>query len=145
MTELPPENEPPPYPGQQPYQGQQPYEGQGQHYPAPAPTPQTPYGAGIPPNHPQATASMVMGIVSVVLVMFCCLPLGPVAWIMGSKAVKEIDANPAMWGGRSNANAGKILGIVATGLFVFFVVIFVGVVIALGIAESGNANFDSDF
>ena len=149
MNDSPTGNEPPAFPGQQPEPTPQPYLGQtpqvpeGQQYPPP--TPQAPYGAGMPPNHPQATASLVMGVASLVLVLFCALPLGPIAWIMGSKAVKEIDANPTMWSGRSNANTGRILGIVATCLFVLAVLAFVGFVVALGIAESGNANFDPDF
>lgn len=118
-------NMPPPYPGQEPYQGQ------GQQYPPVNPTPygqpagsQSPYG-GAKPQHPQATTTLVLGIVSIVLVFMCCLPLGIAPWIMGSKAIKQVDANPGMYEGRGQLVAGKVMGIVSTVLFVVGIIVFV--------------------
>ncbi len=56
--------------------------------------------------------------------------VAPVAWIIGAKAVKEIDANPGRYGGRSEANAGKIMGIVGTCLLVLALLALTAFVVA---------------
>ncbi len=63
-------------------------------------------------DHPQATTILVMGILGLVL----CQVLGPFAWSMGNKALREIDASQGLLGGRETVNIGRILGIVATAL-----------------------------
>lgn len=80
-----------------------------------------------PDNHPRAITVLVLGIVSLV----CCGFLGPVAWILGNRAVAEIDANPSVYGGRTQANVGRILGIVATVLLILGIISWI-VIIALG-------------
>ena len=70
--------------------------------------------------------------------MFCggiTLVLSPFAWRIGAKAVREIDANPGMYGGRDQANAGRIMGIIGTVLLVLGVLGLIGL-IGLGIASS---------
>jgi uncharacterized membrane protein YjgN (DUF898 family) len=67
-----------------------------------------------PPNHPQATSTLVLGILGLVV----CAVIAPFAWSMGSKTVQEIDASGGRWGGRSEANSGRILGMVGTILLV---------------------------
>ncbi|MEU1995834.1 DUF4190 domain-containing protein [Nocardia gamkensis] len=81
------------YPPQQPY-----------GYPA--------YGAYGPQDHPRATTILILGILSLVLCQF----IGPVAWVMGKRALNEIDASGGTIGGRGNVNAGYICGIIATAL-----------------------------
>lgn len=140
MTENPPNPDdfptPPPYPGQQPYQGQQPYGGQPQQYPG-APSPQ--YSGQGMQKHPRATTALVLGIVSLVFGFLCGLGalLGPFAWVIGGKAVKEIDANPGVWAGRSEANTGRILGIIATVLLILSV-IAIAVLVGFGILAALN-------
>lgn len=74
-------------------------------------TPQYLPGYGPPaPDHPQATLILIFGILGVVGITV----LGPVAWILGNNALKEIDASNGMIGGRGNVNAGRICGIIAT-------------------------------
>lgn len=91
--------------------------------PQPPPAPQ--YGGHSPrPQHPQAVLALVLGIVSLV----ACGLIGPFAWSIGGKAVREIDASGGALDGRTMAQAGKICGIVATvllaiGLFVFVIFI----------------------
>ena len=46
------------------------------------------------------------------------LIVSPVAWVLGAKAVREIDASPGRYGGRDRAQAGKIMGIIGTVLLV---------------------------
>ena len=68
-------------------------------------------GYGPPaPNHPQATTVLILGILGLVL----CGIIGPFAWVMGNRVVGEIDASGGRWGGRSEANIGRVLGIVVT-------------------------------
>lgn len=82
------------------------------------------YAYMVPPKHPQATTSMVLGIISVAGGLLCWLPmlLSPVAWIMGAKSVRAIDESRGALTGRSEAMAGKVLGIIGT------------VMLALGVA-----------
>jgi len=139
----PPNHDPYQDPNRDPYQGQyaqqQPdpsYSGQYpyQPYQGPYPEPQyyPPYRP--PQDHPQATTALILGIVGVVV----CQVVAPFAFHLGRKAMREIDASGGTIGGRGNAQAGYVLGIVGTvllGLTVLFVVGY-GIFIALAIASS---------
>ena len=61
----------------------------------------------------RATLILVFGILGLVV----CAPLGIAAWIMGNGDLKEMDAGAMDPTGRSNTNAGRICGIIATILF----------------------------
>ena len=78
-----------------------------------------PYYYPQPPKHPQAVTAMVLGIIGLTGLMFCvtCF-VAPVAWVIGAKTVKAIDASGGAYGGRSEANAGKIMGIIGTILLI---------------------------
>lgn len=81
---------------------------------------------GLPrPSHPQATTVLVLGILGLVL----CQLVGPFAWQMGNRVVREIDASGGQYDGREMANIGRILGIVATALMAL--VLLVAIVGAL--------------
>jgi len=97
--------------------------------PPPMPLAQPPYAA--PPNHTQATTVLVLGILSLVV----CGIIGPFAWTMGNRVVREIDSSGGALGGRTEANVGRILGIVATVLIVVGLVLVVGL-FALGAVVS---------
>lgn len=88
---------------------------------------QGPYGSA--PDHHQSTTVMVLGIVSLVV----CQILGPVAWVMGNRVVREIDASGGRLGGRSSANAGRICGIIASVLLILSLVV-VAIVVVVAIA-----------
>lgn len=85
-----------------------------------------------PPDHPQATTVLVLGILGLAL----CQILGPFAWSMGNRVLREIDASGGRLGSREQANIGRILGIVSTVLLIagvgFFVLVAVLQVVALG-------------
>lgn len=89
------------------------------------------------PNHPSANTALVLGIVALGGGFVCGLPIlaGPFAWYMGAKVKREIDAEPMRYGGRGEANAGMILGIVATSLLALAVLTIV-VVIAIAAGTS---------
>jgi hypothetical protein len=99
--------------------------------------PQAPYGGyGAPPaDHHQATTVLVLGIISLVL----CQILGPFAWVMGNRVVREIDAAGGTVGGRSTANAGRICGIIASALLGLSILLLIGVVLVALVAASQSA------
>jgi Domain of unknown function (DUF4190) len=126
--------QPPPYGEQQPSYGQQPPEGFASYPPPYAPPVQGGYGQG-PENHPNATTALVLGIVGVI----CCSLTAPFAWVMGKKAMDEIDASGGRIGGRGNAQAGYVLGILGTILMVLAIVVTVIAVAVGGFAFTFNA------
>ena len=92
-----------------------------------------------PPDHPQTTTILILGICGLVL----CQVLGPFAWSMGNKALREIDASNGQVGGRDTVKVGRILGIIATvllglGLLAFVAFLVLAVVI-------GSTSSTSDF
>lgn len=109
--------------GYQPYGYEHGYQGQRPGY------------YGVPPNHPQSTMALTLGLVGLIGTMLCLLPavVGPFAWYIGAKAKKEIDASGGQLGGRGQAVAGYVLGIITSVLLVL-VVLAVGALIAIGIA-----------
>lgn len=82
-------------------------------YGPPAPgygAPPVGYGYGaLQEDHPQGVAILILGILGLVT----CQILGIVAWVMGNKALAEIDADPARYKNRGMVQAGRICGIVA--------------------------------
>jgi hypothetical protein len=93
-------------------------------------------GYGPPPDHPQSTTVLVLGIVSLVV----CQILGPFAWVMGNRVVKEIDAGRGSIGGRSSANAGRICGIIASVLLILSVVALVAIFAIAIVAGTSTSN-----
>lgn len=91
------------------------------------------YGQGYgQQDHPKATTALILGILSVVL----CQLLGPFAWRIGKRAVDEIDASGGRLTGRGSAQAGYILGIIATVLLVLGLVLAVFVVLGAILSAS---------
>ena len=106
------------------------------------------YGAPQAQAHPSATTAMVLGLIGLVGIMFCggiTLVLSPFAWVIGGRAVKEIDANPGRYSGRDQAQGGRIMGIIGTVLLILGVigiVLFIGLIaVGTGFSESGTSSF----
>ncbi len=157
---VPPPQNPYGQPYSQPYgqpqnqYGGQPYTPPPNPYPAPNEygAPQNPYGVpyqpayagGMLPDHPSATTSMVLGIVGLVGVALCggiTLVLAPFAWVIGAKAVREIDSQPGRYGGRDRAQGGKIMGIIGTVLLILGVVAIISfVVLAIAVGSSSGTD-----
>jgi len=104
--------------------------------PPPWQPPPPPYGQQ-PPGYPMPVAppatgksvtALVLGICGVVI---CPLILSVPAIIVGQSAKKEIDASQGRLGGRSQAQAGFILGIIGTVLGLL-VALLIAVVFAFG-------------
>jgi hypothetical protein len=116
--------------------------------------PQSPYGApyqpayagGQLPDHPSATTAMVLGIIGLAGLVFCAgitLVLSPAAWIVGGKAVREIDASGGRYTGRDRAAAGKVMGIIGTVLLalgILAIIAFVVLIVAVGSSDSGSSS-----
>lgn len=86
------------------------------------PTPQRLHGSR---DHPQGLTILVVGILSIVL----CPLLGPFAWTMGNKAMREIRFSGYHVPNAGLIKAGRILGIIASVLMVAWaalVVLLVG-------------------
>lgn len=111
--------------------------------PAPGQPPVAPYQFVPPPTHGRGLASMILGIVSLVLCFGYGLGLlgSPVAWWLGAKSLKEIDAAPGQYSGRGFAQTGQILGIVGTvllGLFLLAVLVILVIVVVVNADSSAT-------
>jgi hypothetical protein len=75
-----------------------------------------PYDGYAPPtgNHPQGTLILVLGIAGLLVAGI----ISPVAWILGSRALKEIRATGSHPANEQLIVVGRILGIVGTVLLV---------------------------
>ena len=104
-------------------------------YPAPMPGGYPP----VAPNHQQAITILVLGILSLV----ACQVLGPFAWVMGNRALVEIDAARGSLGGRDMVNAGRICGMVGTALLVLSVVFLLIWLLAAGSMIASSAGLGS--
>jgi hypothetical protein len=80
------------------------------------------------PEASQATTALVLGIVGLV----ACWVLAPVAWVIGRKEVRAIDAGLRPPENRSSARAGQILGIIGTVILVLAVP---AVILAVNLTE----------
>ena len=113
----------PPYPG--PYPGPSPY-APGPSYPS--------YPVMVAQKTPgEATASLVLGIVGLFVCPIICSLL---AIIFGIKARNMIDASGGYLGGRSQAQAGLVLGIVGMAIGTLGTIIYI---IALAAAGSSSS------
>ncbi|MBK8459130.1 MAG: DUF4190 domain-containing protein [Micropruina sp.] len=80
------------------------------------------------PEHPQATTVLVVGILSLVLFP----PLGPIAWVMGSRARREVAANPLRLRNGGSLTIGWVMGIISSVLMMLAVagfLFFLGLII----------------
>lgn len=122
----------PPAPYQPPYQqpwGPGPYPPGAYHQPHPG-------LLGYQQQHGGAATSMTLGIISLVAVavspLLCCVTLpaaltGPFGIALGSRALRDIDAEPGRYGNRSQATTGIITGAIGTalGLVLLVLLLFV--------------------
>ena len=118
-------------PGQYPQGGEQqtPY-GQPGQYPQggeqPAPygqQSQLPYGQPYgtpPPEHPQGTLILIFGILGIFITIFA-----PIAWYLGNKARKDIQAAGFQYSNEQNISVGRMLGKVFTILAIVGIVLLI--------------------
>lgn len=155
-----PPSYPPPAPpayGQQPYAQQQPPPGGWP--PPPPPTqpfplqaysygqPATPYG-GAPgyavPEDKSATTAMVLGIVGLAAGFTVCFGLGflvsPFALFMGLASKRRIDASGGQLGGRGNAQAGFIMGVLGTIMLALAILALIAIIVLIAVGVSQDSS-----
>lgn len=99
------------------------------HPPPPQYGHQPSYGGGHS-EHPRGTTILVLGILSLVL---CGLFTGIPAWVMGRKALHEIEHSPYPVSNRGTVKAGYICGMIGTILSAVVLVFYVIVaIVAVG-------------
>lgn len=123
MSTQPPFGPPDQPPFQPPGGGQPPF---GQPPPYGPPPGGPPFGQGPSENAPNAVLSLVLGIVGILL----CTIAAPFAWVLGKRAEEAVAANPGRYSGKDMATAGKVLGIIGTGLLALGIVVAIIFVIA---------------
>ena len=94
------------------------------------------------PDHPDATKAMVIGLIALVGGFTCYLPLalGPWAWVVGRRVVKEIDAQPGRYEGRGQAQAGFVMGVIATALLLLGALLILGLLALFVVAPAGTVS-----
>jgi hypothetical protein len=123
-------------PGQQYPQGAGQPAPYGQQSPMPygqQPYGQQPYGAA-PQEHPQGTMILIFGILGIFITIFA-----PIAWYMGNKAKKEIQASGIQFSNEQNISVGRMLGKIFTIIAIVSIVlvIILWIVIAVVAASQG--------
>ncbi len=91
---------------------------------------------GLQPEHPSATTVLVLGILGFIVGV-----TGPVAWIMGSKARKEVKAQPGRYRDGGTLQAGWILGIISTALMIVGLIFGVLYVLFILVVIAGAGGF----
>lgn len=145
-----------PGPGQPPYGAQPGYPAppaqpgyQQPGYPQPGYAPPPGWGyAPVAPDHPRATTALVLGLVGLIGGLACGLPLlaSPFAWWIGVKTRREIDAQPGV-GGRGQATAGMVTGIIGTVLLALSLALLVLIVVLAltgSFDDSGSVTYDTN-
>lgn len=113
----------------------------GPAYGPPGQPPLAPYQAVVPPpTHGRGLASMILGIVSLVLCFGYGIGLlgSPIAWWLGAKSLKEIDAVPGQYSGRGMAQAGQILGIIGTVLLGLYLLALIAILVIFVVVEANS-------
>ncbi|WP_035694505.1 CCC motif membrane protein [Flavobacterium soli] len=84
---------------------------------------------------PNATAVLVLGIISIVL-SFCYgifgIILGIIALVLSNKDLKLYNANPEIYNGIQNLRAGRICGIIGLSIGSLFFLILIAYLIFIG-------------
>ena len=84
------------------------------------------------PEHPSATTSLVLGILGIVGLW----PLGPIAWIVGAKAKREMLSNPGRWRPSGSLTAGVVLGVITTVLMALMLLAILFFVFLIAVASA---------
>jgi hypothetical protein len=128
-------------PGAWPYGAQPPGQPPAPGQPAPY-MPMPPHVGFVAParDHPQATLSLVLGLVGLVGFFICgvTLVMSPFAWAFGHSALREIRASQGRIGGESQAQTGMILGIIGTVILILAVIVLIGIILLAVLSESST-------
>jgi hypothetical protein len=102
-----------------------------------------------PEPHPDASTALALGVAGLLGGFLLCLPffLSPFAWLTGRRVVREIDASGGRYGGREQARAGYLCGVIGSVLLAAITAVLVGfvLVVVLGLALSDDPFPDPTF
>ncbi|MFC9964652.1 DUF4190 domain-containing protein [Nocardia ignorata] len=98
--------------------------------------PLPPQGYYRPPDHPESTLVLVLGVIGV---SFCGLT-APFAWLKAKSALAEIDASNGTIGGRSQVYAGYIMGIIGSAMLGIVLLFLVLAVVLMVIGASADTS-----
>jgi len=100
------------------------------------------YAAPAPARRAEgAIPALVLGILGLVFCPLC----GPIAWSLGAKAERLVDASGGTLGGRGEATAGKVLGMIATALIVIGIALIVLLVAFGSSVDDGGGGTTTTF
>src|SRR5262245_18514824 len=88
-------------------------------------------------DHDRGPVVLVLGFVS----LFALFPLGLVAWVMATNALKEVDADRYAWNNRGSLAVGRVLGAMGAALSALLIMLVAP--IAVFIANSLEKHIDS--
>lgn len=92
---------------------------------------------------PNATATLVLGILSIVCsCFFVGLVLGIIGLVLGNKSRKLYKENPAIWDGYGQLNAGWIMSIIGLALGAIYTLYYIVVIAILGAAATSVWNMN---
>lgn len=84
-------------------------------------------------EHPDGTTILVLGILGLVV----CALLAPIAWVKGSRARREIAAQPQInWTNQGAVNAGWVCGIIGSVLIILGIAFLVLILIAVAASSA---------
>jgi hypothetical protein len=86
---------------------------------------------------------MVLGLVGLVGAFLCGVPifLSPFAWVIGSRAKREIDASGGAFGGRDKAQVGYVTGIIGTVLLGLALLGLIGFLALVTLSTSSSTSY----
>ena len=131
--------QPQPYgqPGQSQPSPPNPYAQSGQYQPSGQPMPYGQQSYGAPAQeHPQGTLILIFGILGIFVTIFA-----PIAWYLGNKAKKEIQASGIQYTNEQNISVGRMLGKIFTIIALVSIaitIIITIIVIAVGASQGGG-------
>ncbi|HET9301318.1 MAG TPA: hypothetical protein VFO20_00935 [Propionibacteriaceae bacterium] len=102
---------------------------------SPMPYGQQPYGAP-QQEHPQGTLILIFGILGIFITIFA-----PIAWYLGNKAKKDIQASGIHYTNEQNISVGRMLGKIFTIIALVSIaitIIITIIVVAVGASQSGG-------
>lgn len=76
-----------------------------------------------PVEHPLGTLTLMLGALGLIM----CQIIAPIAWILGSNLLREIDASDQTFSNRHQIVMGRRLGMIGTGLLV----VPIGIIVAI--------------
>ncbi|MBU2996605.1 hypothetical protein KO500_09170 [Cellulophaga baltica] len=90
---------------------------------------------------PEASNALTLGILSIVITLFCCGPFGAILGFIGLSKAKKAESifnlNPGEYSGYDNIKTGRILSYIGIGIaamYLLFFIIYFGAIIAYLIA-----------